>query len=550
MINIASLSPLAVALPFLGAALAFVLIKHPKAQRRLTIATLSITLAFEVLVLAVVWNSGPVAVHLGGWMPPFGIVMVADQFSSLLLVISSAVSLAVLVYASGQGAADGEEGGPLSVFHPTYLILAAGVSNAFLAGDLFNLYVGFEILLTASYVLMTLGGTGSRIRAGITYVVVSVVSSLLFLIAIAMIYGATGTVTLADLAIKLGQIDPGTQHLLHVLLLIAFGIKAAVFPLSFWLPDSYPTAPAPVTAVFAGLLTKVGVYAIIRTETLLFPTDHFNTALMWVALLTMLVGILGAMAQTDIKRMLSFTLVSHIGYMIFGVGLSSVLGLAATIFYVIHHITVQTSLFMVTGLIERRGGSSSITRLGGLAKLSPILAVLYFIPAMNLAGIPPFSGFLGKLGLLEAGVANGTWLAYVLVIGGVAASLLTLLVMARVWNRAFLRSTADAEDPDPVLLASAPVASGGRSMSALRTSKHVQTSEGRFSGKNEVPILPKMMVYSTLALVVLGVSLSVFAGPLFELCQHAAEGMLARTPYIDAVLGAGASAAANAGITP
>ena len=538
--NVASMAPLAVVLPFFGAALAFVLIKHSRAQRRVSLGTLTITLLLEVWVLASVWQYGPIAVQLGGWAPPFGIVMVADQFSSLLLVISSAVSVAVLAYATGQGAADGELGGPVSVFHPTYLILVAGVSNAFLAGDLFNLYVGFEILLTSSYVLMTLGGTGSRIRAGITYVVVSVVSSLLFLIAIAMVYGATGTVTLADLAVKLGELDPGTQNLLHVLLLVAFGIKAAVFPLSFWLPDSYPTAPAPVTAVFAGLLTKVGVYAIVRTETLLFPAADFNSVLLIVALLTMIVGILGALAQTDIKRMLSFTLVSHIGYMIFGVALSSVLGLAATVFYVIHHITIQTSLFMLTGLIERRGGNSSITRLGGLAKLSPVLGVLYFIPAMNLAGIPPFSGFIGKLGLLQAGVADGSPLAYAVVVGGVVASLLTLLAMARVWNRVFWRSTVDAEDPDPVLLATAPDSSGAPSMRALRTSKHVDATEGRFSGENEVPILPKMMVYSTMALVVLGLAMTFFAGPLLELSQEAATDMLARTPYIEAVMGSGA----------
>ncbi len=545
--NIASLTPLAVALPMLGAALAFVLIRHPRAQRRVSISTLAFTLGLEAWILAAVWTAGPFAVRLGGWEPPFGIVLVADQFSALLLVVSSSVSLAVLVYASGQGAADGEETGPVSVFHPTYLLLVAGVSNAFLAGDLFNLYVGFEILLTASYVLMTLGGTGSRIRAGVTYVVVSVVSSLLFLIAIAMVYGATGTVTLADLAVKLGALDPGTGHLLHVLLLVAFGIKAAVFPLSFWLPDSYPTAPAPVTAVFAGLLTKVGVYAIIRTETLLFPTEHFNAVLLCVALLTMIVGILGALAQTDIKRMLSFTLVSHIGYMIFGVALSSVVGLAAAIFYIIHHITIQTSLFMVTGLVERRGGTSAIARLGGLAKLSPVLAVLYFIPAMNLAGIPPFSGFLGKLGLLQAGVADGSALAYALVVGAVAASLLTLLVMARVWNRVFWRSTADAEEPDPVLLATAPDASGAESMRALRSSRHVDATEGRFAGDREIPILPKMMVFSTMGLVALGVALSAFAGPLFELSQRGAEGMLARTPYIEAVLGTAAGGATAGG---
>ncbi|AIY02554.1 multisubunit Na+/H+ antiporter, MnhD subunit [Arthrobacter sp. PAMC 25486] len=539
--NVASMVPLAVVLPFLGAALAFVLIRHPRAQRRVSLSTISITLLLEVWLLASVWTTGPIAVQLGGWAPPFGIVMVADQFAALLLVVSSAVSLAVLAYASGQGAADGEEDGPVSVFHPTYLILMAGVSNAFLAGDLFNLYVGFEILLTASYVLMTLGGTGSRVRAGVTYVVVSVVSSMLFLVAIAMVYGATGTVTLADLAVKIGELDSGTQQLLHVLLLVAFGIKAAVFPLSFWLPDSYPTAPAPVTAVFAGLLTKVGVYAIIRTETLLFPSDDFNSVLLIAALLTMIVGILGAVAQTDIKRMLSFTLVSHIGYMIFGVALSSVLGLAATIYYVIHHITIQTSLFMVTGLIERRGGTSSISRLGGLAKLSPILAVLYFIPAMNLSGIPPFSGFLGKLGLLQAGVADGSPLAYTLVVGGVVASLLTLLVMARVWNRVFWRSTADAEAPEPVLLATAPDAAGEPSMRALRSSKHVDAVEGRFSGDNEIPILPKMMVYSTMGLVVLGVAMTVFAGPLMDLSQDAATSMLDRVPYIEAVLGVGAA---------
>ncbi|WP_125614642.1 Na+/H+ antiporter subunit D [Specibacter cremeus] len=538
--NVAALVPLPVALPFLGAALAFVLVRHPKAQRRASLATVALTLAVEVLVLALVWNAGPVAVHLGGWAPPFGIAMVADQFSSLLLVVSSAVSLAVLAYAAGQGAADDDARGPVSVFHPTYLLLVAGVSNAFLAGDLFNLYVGFEILLTASYVLMTLGGTASRVRAGTTYVVVSVVSSMLFLVSIAMIYGATGTVTLADLAVKLAALPQGTQNTLHILLLVAFGIKAAVFPLSFWLPDSYPTAPAPVTAVFAGLLTKVGVYAIVRTETLLFPGGHFDTVLMVVALLTMVIGILGAVAQTDIKRMLSFTLVSHIGYMIFGVAVANVLGLAAAIFYIIHHITVQTSLFMVAGLIERRGGTSSLLRLGGLAKMSPLLAVLYFIPAMNLSGIPPFSGFLGKMGLLEAGVAAGTPLAYVLVAGAVLASLLTLLAMARVWSRVFWRSPADAENPEPVLLATAPDSSGDWNMRALRTSKYVDATEGRFAGETEVPILPRMMVYSTLGLVVLGIALTVFAAPLFELSVHAAESMLARTPYITAVLSGGA----------
>jgi multicomponent Na+:H+ antiporter subunit D len=300
---------------------------------------------------------------------------------------------------------------------------------------------------------------------------------------------------------------------------VAFGIKAAVFPLSFWLPDSYPTAPAPVTAVFAGLLTKVGVYAMVRTETLLFPGDTLNTPLMVAALLTMVVGILGALAQSDIKRLLSFTLVSHIGYMVFGLAMSSAAGLAAAVFYVAHHITIQTSLFLVTGLIERRGGSSSVDRLGGLAKLSPVLALLFFVPGMNLAGIPPFSGFLGKVGLMQAGIELGTPLAYALVIGGVVTSLLTLLAIARVWNRAFWRRPTDAEHPDPVLLAGPARVSGpGAKL-------------------NSVTLLPRTMVGSTLGLVVLGVALTVFAGPLFGLSDRAARDMLDRTPYIQSVLG-------------
>ena len=176
--------------------------------------------------------------------------------------------------------------------------------------------------------------------------------------------------------------------MLQVLLLLAFAIKAAIFPLSAWLPDSYPTAPAPVTAVFAGLLTKVGVYAIIRTQTLLFPDGRLDDVLMWLALATMVVGILGAVAQDDIKRLLSFTLVSHIGYMVFGIALSSEAGWSASIYYVAHHITVQTALFLVVGLVERVGGSTSLTRLGGLAQVAPVLAILFFVPAMNLARHP------------------------------------------------------------------------------------------------------------------------------------------------------------------
>jgi multicomponent Na+:H+ antiporter subunit D len=329
----------------------------------------------------------------------------------------------------------------------------------------------------------------------------------LFLSAIALVYGATGTVNLAQLAERLPELPADTQLLLHIALLLGFGIKAAVFPLAFWLPDSYPTAPAPVTAVFAGLLTKVGIYAIIRTESLLFPGEALTGVLLVAALLTLIVAILGAIAQNDLKRLLSFTLVSHIGYMVFGIAIGSVAGLAAAIFYAVHHITIQTALFLASGLVERRGGTTSGRRLGGLAQLSPLLGVLYFIPAMNLAGIPPLSGFVGKLGLFRAGVAEGGWLVYTVVAAGALTSLLTLYAVARVWNVAFWRSPLEAEDPEPVLLDPSPKG-----------------------------VLPRTMVAATAAMVAVGVLLAVIAGPVWAVSTRAAEDLMDQSAYVATVL--------------
>lgn len=567
------LTPLPVLLPLLGAAAALLVGgRHPRTQRTLSITVLTSVLTVSVLLLLLAHDQGATAVSVGGWPVPLGIVLVVDRLSALMLVVAATVGLGVLVFAVGQGSADGDEETPISIFHPTFLVLMAGVANAFLAGDLFNLYVGFEILLTASYVLLTLGGSAPRIRAGVTYIVVSLLSSLLFLAAIALIYASTGTVNMAQLAGRLGDLPGGVQLLLHALLLIAFSIKAAVFPLSAWLPDSYPTAPAPVTAVFAGLLTKVGVYAIIRTQTLLFPGGALDQVLMWAALATMVVGILGAVAQTDIRRILSFTLVSHIGYMVFGIALSTAAGLAGAIFYVVHHIAIQTTLFLVAGLIERRGDSTAVDRLGGLAKASPLLAVLFFVPATNLAGIPPFSGFIGKLGLLEAGVAAGGWLPHVLVAAGVVTSLLTLVAVSRVWSRAFWRPAAqspaadtagaaaaaagpetgpapsgdggDEEPPDEdVQTGPSPRSAARRAAWERHTAVATATTPatdglGEGSGsRRALRPLPQVMVGATAAMVVVTVSLTALAGPLYSVADRAAEDLLDRGPYVEAVLG-------------
>ncbi|WP_200946872.1 Na+/H+ antiporter subunit D [Janibacter sp. Soil728] len=537
--TMANLLPLPVLLPLLGAALTLVARHKPRTQVAISLTVLAASLGVAIALMWGTHDQGPIVLWLGAWTEPLGIALVADRLSALMLLISSFVILVVLVFAIGQGVADGDEDSPLSIYFPTYLVLSAGVSNAFLAGDLFNLFVSFEMLLFASFVLLTLGGSGSRIRAGTTYVIVSMVSSFLFLVAIAGIYAATGTVNMAQLSLRLPDIDPTVSLALQLMLLTVFGIKAAVFPMSAWLPDSYPSAPVPVSAVFAGLLTKVGVYAIVRTQFLLFPESPLHTLLMVAGLLTMLIGILGAVAQPGIKRMLSFTLVSHIGYMLFGIGVASELGLSAAIFYIAHHIIVQTALFLISGLIERVGGSTVINRLGGLAATSPILAILFFVPAMNLAGIPPFSGFIGKVGLVQAGVTDGGAVAWTLVVGSVVTSLLTLYAVAKTWSYAFWRPRAE-EGSDQTFEIPMLTPNFGRlsdAIGAVVAHERPATPISPPAASQQVDRpMPPLMLGAASAVVVFSIGLSVFAGPLFSYTDAAAQQMITRDAYVKAVL--------------
>ncbi|KLI08493.1 monovalent cation/H+ antiporter subunit D [Mycolicibacterium conceptionense] len=524
-----ALIPLPVLIPALAAAATLVAGRRPRLQRVITQCALTAVVVVCAALVYLADRDGTLVLHVGGWgqsvpgMGPLGITLVVDRLSALMLVVSAIVLLAVVAYAIGQGIRDGDERQPTSIFLPTYLVLSAGVCTAFLAGDLFNLFVGFEVLLAASFVLLTIGASEDRVRAGISYVLVSMVSSLIFLIGIALVYAATGTLNMAELALRLDDISTGTRTALFAVLLVAFGIKAAVFPLSTWLPDSYPTAPAPVTAVFAGLLTKVGVYAIIRAHSLLFPGGELDNVLLVAGLLTMIIGILGAIAQSDIKRLLSFTLVSHIGYMVFGVALANQLGMSGAIYYVAHHIVVQTTLFLVVGLIERQAGASTLQRLGGLAAASPVLAFVFVVPALNLGGIPPFSGFIGKVALLEAGAANGSVLAWILVTGSVVTSLLTLYVVARVWTKAFWRARADA--PEGHLAAAAPAV-------LLDDSEDIE-----FADRDSVGRMPVGMLAPTGALIAVGLALTVAAGPIFSYSERAAAEVLDRGQYVSAVLG-------------
>jgi multicomponent Na+:H+ antiporter subunit D len=491
--------PLLVALPLFGAGLSMALWRSVPLQQIVGGAVLTACVALAVVTTAHVAAHGAVAVHMGGWAAPVGITLVADLLAALLLTVSLVTVLGVFVYAVGQPRAD--KGA--YYFHALYLVLTAGVSAAFLTGDLFNLFVAFEIMLSASYVLITLGGRPEQVRSGMTYIVINLLASTLLVTAIGLVYAATGSVNMADVAVRFAQVPDGMQAALGALLLVTFGIKAAIFPLFFWLPDSYPTAPVAVTAVFAGLLTKIGVYAIIRTQTLLFPDGGGATIVLAAAALTMVVGVLGAMAQDDMKRILSFHIISQIGYMLLGLGLYTVSGIAAAIFFMIHQIPVKTAMFLVNGLVEAVTGTAALHSLGGLLRRSPLIAAMFLAGALSLAGIPPLSGFFGKVALIEAGFAREAW-----VVTGVsiAVSALTLLSMTKIWAGVFWGEPA--EDP--------PLASA------------------RGTGPLKAPAL---MNAATVGVVGVTLAVAVFAQPLWELSLRASEGLLDAGPsYIDVVL--------------
>jgi multicomponent Na+:H+ antiporter subunit D len=482
-------------LPLFGAALSIGLGRSRTAQRLIGVATLGLVAVSSVVLLLRVDDDGIASVQAGGWEAPIGITLVADRLAAIMLVIAVLMLLAVLIYAIGQPGAEEDHVG----FHPVYLILSAGVAAAFLTGDLFNLFVAFEVMLMASYVLITLGGRAEQVRSGMTYVVISLLASTLFLLAIAFLYASTGTVNLADLSTKVADLPSGVRSGLALLLVVVFGIKSAIFPLFFWLPDSYPTAPTPVTAVFAGLLTKVGVYALLRTQTLLFPADtQPGTVLLVVAGLTMVVGVFGAITQNDIKRILSFHIVSQIGYMIMGLGMFTVAGLAGAVIYIIHHIVVKTTLFLVAGLIEQRTGTAQIAELSGLRRLEPVLAVLFILPALSLAGIPPFSGFVAKLALVQAGLSTGE---YLVVAVSLAVSLLTLFSMTKIWANTFWGPDQSNDI--------------GRTLTAPRRA---------------------LMVGSTAGLVVLSLGIAAGSGPLYNLSERTARDLMDRSGYVNQVL--------------
>jgi multicomponent Na+:H+ antiporter subunit D len=393
-------------------------------------------------LFAEVHDEGIRVLYVGSWSAPFGITLVADLFSSIMVVIASVIAFATALYS----VVTVDEARQRYLYFPLLQFLMMGINGSFLTGDIFNLYVWFEVMLISSFVLIALGGQQEQLEGAIKYVTINLISSAIFLAAVGITYGITGTLNMADLAVKMSaQENSGIVTLVSMLFLIAFGIKSAIFPLFFWLPASYHTPPSAVSAIFAGLLTKVGVYALIRVFTLIFThnVDLTHTILLVIAGLTMVTGVLGAAVQNDFRRILSFHIISQIGYMVMGLALYSPLALAGGIFYIIHHIIVKTNLFFVSGAVKVINGTYDLRKLGGIYRRYPILSILFLIPALSLAGIPPLSGFWAKFIVIKAGIDLEQYL-----IVGVAlfVGLLTLFSMTKIWNEVFWKDEPSMPD--------------------------------------------------------------------------------------------------------
>ncbi|NJK81537.1 MAG: Na+/H+ antiporter subunit D [Chloroflexaceae bacterium] len=432
--NVVVILPLLV--PFLTAIFGFLAWGNRQAQRLISVVGSTVLLIASLILLWVVSQQGIQATQAGDWPAPFGITFVADTFSAIMVVMVGVMGLSTVIYSLVTIDVEREAQG----FHPLIHMLFVGVCGAFLTGDIFNLYVWYEVMLIASFVLLVMGGERSQLEGGIKYVTLNLLASALFLAAVGLLYGLTGTLNMAHLSEVVPTLveQQGMVTVVAMLFLFAFGIKGALFPLFFWLPASYHTPPIAVTVIFSALLTKVGVYSLIRVFTLIFTGDavFVQVVLLVIAGFTMVTGVLGAVAQYEMRRLLSFHIISQIGYLLMGLALFTPLSLAASVFFMAHVILAKSALFLVGGVLNRLAGTYDLKKLGGFYRVSPVLAVLFFIPAMSLAGIPPLSGFWAKFALIRAGLETQQ---YAIVAASLVVSVLTLFSMTKIWAEAFLK---------------------------------------------------------------------------------------------------------------
>lgn len=441
-------------------------------------------------------QQGVISLNTGGWIAPFGIVLVVDHLSSLMLIVSSVIAFVISLYAN-QNLSDEI---PLSRFYFFFFTLNMGVNGAFITGDVFNLYVWFEVMLISSFVLITLGKKKEQLEGGIKYLALNIIGSMLFLAGLGLLYGKTGTLNMAHLAeILKNDHQAALMNPSSVLFFVAFGIKAAVFPLYFWLPSSYHTPDITISSLFAGLLTKVGVYTLIRFFTLFFVQDQafWHNLLLIVAGLTMVSGGMAAASYYETRRILSYHIISQIGYMIMGLGIFTPLAIAGAIFFTIHNMIAKTGTFIAAGLIAKIKGTYELKDVGGLYKQNPLLAILFIIPAFALAGFPPISGFFAKFMLLKAGIESGQ---YLITAVALLTGFLTLYSMIKIWNEAFLKKQPEGKT----------------------VTTHVKLSFADY--------LPLAILAAASLLM------GIFASPIFDYVMEAGNQLFEPSEYINAVL--------------
>jgi multicomponent Na+:H+ antiporter subunit D len=470
-------------------------------QRVLSIVGSFTGFLFALSLFQKVFHGSILTMNAGNWAAPFGIVFVADTLSSTLVLLTAIAALAVSIFsAAGVGRAR-----MLYGYFPIFHFLIMGLNGAFLTGDIFNLYVWFEVVIISSFVLLTLGGRKSQVEGAVKYMAMNILASTFFLTGIGILYGITGTLNMADLALKIPQVaDQSIVTLTSMFFLIGFAIKSAVFPLYFWLPSSYHTPPSAVAATFGGLLTKVGLYALFRVFTLLFiPNDFIKIVFVVMGVMTILTGAFGALIKDNVRRLFSYLIVCHIGFIIGGLGLYTKIALMGAVFYLIHDIIVKTNLFLIAGLLRQLRGTMNMHKLGGLYKEYPKISLMIALVLFSLAGIPPLSGFWPKIYLFEAAFASQNYFFIASIILG---SFITLYVLAKLWSEVFWKNAAQ----DPIVI---------DSFKPLKTYKKV------------LLVLPIGLL--TLTTLYIGLN----AEMVIQVADKIATEMLDTKPYIKAVLG-------------
>ncbi|MBD2871785.1 Na+/H+ antiporter subunit D [Paenibacillus arenilitoris] len=482
-------------IPLCTAAVLIFLKNNVAAQRWISALSMLATASASAALLMKVKAEGIQTLHMSGWLPPYGIVFTADMLAALLVLAATAVSAFCLIYSFGTVGADRER----HYYYPFMQFLMVGVNGSFLTGDLFNLFVCFEVMLISSYALIVLGGTKKQLRETLKYMLINILSSTLFVAAVAYLYGAVGTLNMADLSVRVAEAGQGgVLNAIAVLFLIVFSLKAGLF-LFFWLPGSYGVPPAAVAALFGGLLTKVGLYALIRTFTLIFYHEPQATHgwIGWMAGATMVLGALGAIAYADVQRILNYNVVISVGFLAFGLAAGSKDSLDGAVFYLLHDMLAKALLFLLGGMIVHLAGTNKLKEMGGLIKRYPAVGWMFFAAALAVAGIPPLSGFAGKLLLIRGGLQERE---YELAAISLASSLIVLYSLIRLFMHAFWGD------------------------------------EKARPGREPVPALSIGMLASTACLTVLVIAVGLGSEWVYRFVAEAGDTLMNPAAYIDAVL--------------